>query len=322
MPVKISVVIPTYRRPALLQSCLKALAAQHFDPDDYEVIVVSDGFDAATQAVVRQWQAQHSSFCYYHLPCKKGPAAARNLGWRQARGPLVAFTDDDCLPDPGWLRGFAAAYGGEREAAFTGRVRVPVTAPPTDYEKNLTGLETADFVTANCLCTRAALERVGGFDERFSMAWREDSDLEFKLILAGIPIRYKADAVVVHPVRPAPWGVSIMEQKKSRFNALLYKKYPELYRQKIQKGPRWDYYCIVLCLLLLVAGLAAGVPVLAVTAFCCWLLLTARFAAGRLAGTSRRAGHVLEMIVTSAVIPLACVYWRLYGAWKYKVFFL
>jgi GT2 family glycosyltransferase len=322
MPVKISVVIPTYRRPALLQSCLKALAAQHFDPADYEVIVVSDGYDAASEAVVRQWQAQHPSFRYYHLPRKGGPAAARNLGWQRAVGTLVAFTDDDCLPEPGWLRGFLAAYSGEREAAFTGRVRVPVTGLPTDYEKNVAGLETADFVTANCLCTRAALQRIGGFDERFSMAWREDSDLEFKLMLAGIPIRYKVDAVVVHPARPAPWGVSIREQKKSRFNALLYKKYPDLYRRKIQKGPRWDYYLIVLCLPLLVAGLAAGVPTLAVTAVACWLLLTARFAAARLAGTSRERRHVLEMIVTSAVIPFACVYWRLYGAWKYKVFFL
>ena len=322
MPVKISVVIPTYRRPALLRNCLAALAAQRFEPGDYEVLVVGDGYDAATEAVVREFTAQHPAFQYYHLPCKGGPAAARNQGWQRAAGTLVAFTDDDCLPDPGWLTGFWSAYGGEREAAFTGRVRVPVPAPPTDYEKNVAGLETASFVTANCLCTRAALQRVGGFDERFSMAWREDSDLEFKLMRAGIPIRYQVDAVVVHPVRPAPWGVSIREQKKSMFNALLFKKDPDLYRRKIQKGPRWDYYLIVGCLLLGMTGVAAGVPPLAWTALACWGVLTARFAAARLAGTSREAGHVLEMIVTSAVIPFACVYWRLYGAWQYKVFFL
>ncbi|CAA9290347.1 MAG: Glycosyl transferase, family 2 [uncultured Cytophagales bacterium] len=322
MPVKISVVIPTYRRPALLRQCLAALAAQHFDPAGYEVVVVSDGYDAATEAVVREAPGGHPAVRYHHLSCKRGPAAARNLGWQRAAGPLVAFTDDDCLPDPGWLRGFWEAYRGETEAAFSGRVRVPVPTPPTDYEKSVTGLQTADFVTANCLCTRAALQRIGGFDERFSMAWREDSDLEFKLIRAGIPIGYKADAEVVHPVRAAPWGVSIREQKKSLFNALLYRKHPELYRQKVQPGPRWDYYRTVLCLLLGVAGLVVGVPVLAWAALAGWLLLTARFAAARLAGTSRQAGHVLEMIVTSAVIPVACVCWRLYGAWKYKVFFL
>ncbi|HEX8530096.1 MAG TPA: glycosyltransferase family A protein, partial [Cytophagales bacterium] len=153
MPVKISVVIPTYRRPALLRNCLAALAAQRFEPGDYEVLVVGDGYDVATEAVVREFAAQHPAFGYHHLPCKGGPAAARNLGWQRAVGPLVAFTDDDCLPEPRWLGGFWSAYGGEREVAFTGRVRVPVTAPPTDYEKNVAGLETADFVTANCLCT-------------------------------------------------------------------------------------------------------------------------------------------------------------------------
>src|SRR5690606_228568 len=102
----------------------------------------------------------------------------------------------------------------------------------------------ADFVTANCACTRAALERVHGFDEAFTMAWREDSDLEFRFINQRVPIRFVQQAVVTHPVRKASWGVSLKEQKKSMFNALLYKKYPSLYREKIMKRPLWNYYAM------------------------------------------------------------------------------
>jgi glycosyltransferase involved in cell wall biosynthesis len=322
MAIKISVVVPTYRRPLLLQKCLHRLQQQSFNKSEYEVIVVSDGYDASTEKLVRECQQDNTSIFYDHLPQKKGPAAARNKGWQKARGILIAFTDDDCLPHTHWLQAFWQAYTGEAEIAFTGQIKVPVTLPPTDYEKNLSQMEMADFLTANCCCTKKALEKVGGFDEEFSMAWREDSDLEFKLLLAKIPIHYKVDAVVVHPARQVPWGISIKEQKKSMYNALLYKKYPELYRRKIQKVPRWDYYFMLLSLLLVMAGIMVQHQGIALTAFLVWLVLVIRFIFQRLSATSKAPGHVAEMVATSLVIPLVSVYWKLYGSWKFKVLFL
>lgn len=320
--MKISVVIPTFRRVPLLMNCLRALSEQSFNSKEYEVLIVSDGPDAATEKAVKEFSFQHPQFQFLHTTERKGPAAARNLGWQNAKGTLIAFTDDDTLPAQDWLNKFWEAYHGEKEIAFTGIVKVPTSLQPTDFEKNTAGLEDADFVTANCGCTKAALEKTGGFDEAFSMAWREDSDLEFKLIVCDIPIRYKVNALVVHPVRSAPWGVSIKEQKKTMFNALLYKKYPTLYRQKIQKAPRWDYYLMVASLLLLLTGLVLQLTWLSIVAFGCWLVLTIAFIVKRLASTSKRVKHVLEMIATSIVIPFASVYWRLYGAWKYRVLFL
>lgn len=232
MPPKISVVIPTYRRPDLLKKCLSALVAQSFPKSDYEVIVVSDGPDVETETAVREIIS--GNFRYLALPQKGGPAAARNLGWQAAQALLIAFTDDDTVPDADWLSDYAKHYNGEVNIAYTGKIVVPRPERPTDHARNTAGLETADFVTANCCITRAALEKVGGFDKRFAAAWREDSDLEFRLLEAGVPIVRLTDALVVHPVREAPWGVSIKEQKKGVFNALLYKKFPEKYRQKIQ----------------------------------------------------------------------------------------
>ncbi len=255
------------------------------------------------------------------MPQKKGPAAARNFGWRRANGVLIAFTDDDTLPDTDWLKNLWKAYKGEKEIAFTGKIKVPLSHSPTDYEKNTAGLETAAFVTANCCCTKAALQKVEGFDERFSMAWREDSDLEFKLLLHKIPIVRVADALVVHPVRQAPWGISLKEQKKGMFNALLFKKHPGLYREKIQPGPLWNYYVMVGSFLLLLIGIVTKMQWLFLIACSCWLVLLVNFIGKRLKHTSKNFSHVMEMIVTSVCIPFISVYWQLYGAWRYRVVF-
>src|SRR5690242_406341 len=185
MAMQISIVIPTYNRPLLLKKCLEMLQVQLFPKKEYEVVVVSDGPDEETRKIIDQCRAatpETPDIRYYSLPVKKGPAAARNLGWKKARGRLIAFTDDDCVPHINWLLSLTEAWQGEEEAAFSGKILVPRSLKPTDYERNTSHLEHAEFATANCMCTRQALEKVHGFDERFSTAWREDSDLEFKLL--------------------------------------------------------------------------------------------------------------------------------------------
>jgi GT2 family glycosyltransferase len=287
MSAAVSVVIPTCGRPELLKRCIGALDAQTLPAEAIELIVVDD---------------THS---------RRGPAAARNLGWRRATAPIVAFTDDDTVPDPHWLEQGLAAFTS-RVDAVTGRLVMPVPRTPTDYERNEQGLERAEFVTANCFVRKGALERVGGFDESFKLPWREDSDLHFRLLRTRCTIARAEHAVVVHPVRPAPWGVSLRQQRKVMFDALLYRKHRELYRSRIRRAPRWDYYAIVAALL---AGLVWP-PALIV-----WLLLTGRFCLRRLRGTSKAPRHVVEMVVTSVLIPPLAVFWRLVGALKYRVAF-
>jgi glycosyltransferase involved in cell wall biosynthesis len=189
METRISVIIPTYKRPALLMECIKALARQTFDKAAFEVIVVSDGPDRITQKLVTSWK--HTGLLdieYIPLDRKKGPAAARNTGWKIASGELIAFTDDDCQPEPSWLEELWDASQTMDAALFSGRVIVPLSDAPTDYEWNTAKLETAEFITANCACQRNVMERTGGFDERFEMAWREDRSL-FQCALAA----YSAD---------------------------------------------------------------------------------------------------------------------------------
>jgi glycosyltransferase involved in cell wall biosynthesis len=322
MEVKVSVVIPTYRRPELLKRCLKALFQQAIEKAQFEIIVVSDGPDAQTLKTVKKLRRPAGlNVKFLSSSERKGPAAARNLGWLEAKGKLIAFTDDDCIPAKTWINDILEIYKGDEEIAFTGKVNVPISEKPTDYELNIFNLEVAEFVTANCICTKKALLKVGGFDERFRMAWREDSDLHFKFIEHNIPIQ-KISARVVHPVRKVTWGISIKEQKKSIFNALLYKKYPQLYRQRIKPYPSWNYYLIVICFLLLVTGTFLNWHWFSLIVTITWLMLTAKFIIKRLSSTSHSFTHVLEIIITSIIIPFISIYWQIYGSLKYRVLFL
>ncbi len=321
MMFRVSVVIPTCRRPDRLDACLAALVSQRLDRSAYEVIVVDDADHGATRRLVEDRADRPGpAIRYLAVAGRHGPASARNLGWRRASAEVIAFTDDDCLPGPGWLAaGLAAMEGGA--VAATGRVVVPLPESPTDYERDAAGLEGAEFVTANLFCRRDTIEAVGGFDERFAVAWREDSDLHFALIGTGGRIVGAPDAVVVHPVRPAPWGVSLRQQRKSLFDALLYKKHPTLYRRRVRSGPPWAYYAIVASTVAAALGAWLGSRPVALAAAGVWAALTARFCLARLRRTSRAPGHLAEMVATSALIPYLSVFWRLYGAWKFRVVF-
>jgi GT2 family glycosyltransferase len=233
---------------------------------------------------------------------------------------VLAFTDDDCMPALDWLKRGCAALEGDA-AAVAGRILMPLPRQPTDYEANAAGLTEAGFVTANCFCRRAVLEAVGGFDVRFRRAWREDSDLFFSLLSRGERVGTAPRALVVHPVRPAPWGVSLKQQRNALFESLLYKKHPTLYWRLAHAHRPWLYYGILTGGLLAAAGLLAGRPGLAGAGGALWMALTARFCLRRLRGTSRRPGHVLEMALTSALIPPLAIAWRLAGAVRHRVLF-
>jgi glycosyltransferase involved in cell wall biosynthesis len=322
---RVSVVIPTYRRPALLTRCLAALAAQDLPAQEIEIIVVHDGPSEQVRRIVYDWRRRlyyngGARLRFTNLPERRGPAAARNAGWRLATAAIIAFTDDDTVPTPTWLS--TALRTLDDAAAASGSIVTPIDDDPTDYELDATGLERAEFVTANCFCRRAVLEELGGFDERFSRAWREDSDLHFRLLAAGRRIVQVPDAVVVHPIRPAHWGVSLSQQQKVQFDALLFKKHPALYRERIRRAPRWDYYLTAAALIVGLGALLGGNAAAAAIGVALWVVLTLRFCWARLRRTAKSASHVAEMIVTSAAIPLLAVFWRAVGAVRYRVMFL
>lgn len=326
--IEVSVIVPTYRRFELLDRCLTALQQQDFGARRFEIVIADDDPDAERNLSLQAWLQwkrrtvpNGPDVRYIPATRRQGPAGARNRGWRAARGSVIAFTDDDTIPARDWLSAGHAAME-EGWDAVAGTIRMPLRHRPTDYERDATGLSRAEFATANCFVRAAALRAVGGFDERFTEAWREDSDLQFALLERGLKCGKAPDAIVVHPIRPARWGVSLSQQRKIRFDALLFKKHRRLYRARIGRRPPWRYYATVAAFLTGAGGWLAGAAAVALLGGLGWAVLTGRFFLRRMAGNSAKSSHVLEMIVTSIAIPPLAVFWRLRGAARYRVPFL
>lgn len=306
---RMSVVVPARGDLARLERCLGALVAQDFDRRAYEILVVTDGECDSVCDVVDRWALGTRGAPRIHLvaPTRPGgPAAARNAGWRRAQAPIVAFTEDDAVPHPDWLaEGWKAMSRGA--AAASGRVigRAPAL----------------EFAAANCFVRRDALQAIGGFDERFSGAWRDDADLQFTLLEADGTVARAEDAWVKLPAPPAPgWRDAVGQQRRMFFDALLARKHPQLYRQRIRRAPPWSYYASVAAFLAMLAGLAAGSSWLALAGLGAWLAATASVLAGRLHAPGEHPWH--DALLASIVIPFAAVCWRLAGAWRHRVLFL
>jgi len=326
---RISVVMATYKRPRLLARCLDALLAQALPGDAYEIVVVDDGRTEDTRELVADYAIRAAArggpeLHYLRSHGTRGPAGARNRGWRAARGALIAFTDDDTIPDPRWLAEGEAAMAAPGRVAAWGRVHVPLPEQLTDNARNTAGLENAVFVTANAFVRTDALAAVGGFDERYERAWREDTDLYFAL-LAAFPhegaVVPAPRALVVHPVREAPFLVSIGQQANMAFDALLWKKYPALYDRHVgmRRAPP-NYVGIVAATLAAIAA-APVAPAIAGVAGAVAVGLIVHFATRRLRGLAKSPRQVADMLLSSIAIPYVSLYWRLIGAWRWRARF-
>ena len=128
-----TVVVPTYGRPEGLRACLESLAAQQYPRSRFEVIVIDDGSAIPAAPIAASYDDRLQ--IRVRRQANAGPAAARNHGGMSARGSYIAFLDDDCVAEPGWLRGFESAFlahprgtllGGDLANPFTDNVYAEV----------------------------------------------------------------------------------------------------------------------------------------------------------------------------------------------------
>jgi histidinol-phosphate phosphatase family protein len=238
----------------------------------------------------------------------RGPAAARNAGWRAARAEWVCFLDDDVVPPPDWRARLQADLRGLRPAvgASQGRIRVPLPADrrPTDWERNVAGLERARWATADMAFRRCALDAVGGFDERFPRAYREDADLALRLRAARYEL-VAGERQVLHPVAPADRWVSVRKQAGNADDALMAALHGRGWRARADAPPgRLPLHVLTTALgagALAAAGLRRARASAALGAG--WLAATGRFAFERIAPGPRTSDEIATMLVTSALIP-------------------
>lgn len=198
---KVSVVVATHDRPADLVRMLEGLASQERPPD--EVVVVDDGSTGETAAALERFDREaRLPLTVIRREAAAGPATAREAGWRAASGDLIAFTDDDCVPGPGWLAAGERAWSGRPDTFVQGRTQ-PEREHPGPFSRSLrVDRLNASFPTCNMLYPRGLLERIGGFDtETYGREpGGEDCDLAWRAIEAGADPEFAPDAVVTHAV--------------------------------------------------------------------------------------------------------------------------
>jgi HAD superfamily hydrolase (TIGR01662 family) len=316
-----SVVVPTVGRPSLAATLAPVLAAGADGPG--EVIVVDDRRDAAGPLAVGV-SADHlgpagaGPAVTVVRSGGRGPAAARNVGWRAATGEWVAFLDDDVVPPAGWCDALVADLAGldTQVAASQGRIAVPLPADrrPTDWERCTAGLEQACWATADMAYRRDVLEEVGGFDERFERAFREDADLGLRVSAAGYLI-LRGDRVVEHPVRAAGRWVSLRSQRGNADDVTMGALHGHGWRVRCGAEPGRNGLHALTVVTALAAGLAAaaGRRRSAAVGVSAWAALTADFARIRIAPGPRTVDEVLTMVATSAAIPPLAVWHALRG---------
>lgn len=202
----VSVIIPVYNDAARLKACLEALEDQTYPKDKYEVIVVDNGSEEDTAAVVRPFnsaQLRHES--------QPGSYAARNRGIAAAKGAVLAFTDSDCRPASDWLEkgvGVLLAtpecgcVGGEIETIF----RDPAQPTAAERYDDLTYFRQSELIerhgystTANLFAFKRVMDDVGPFDGELKSC----GDLEWgqRVSSSGYPVLHGQDVRVTHPAR-------------------------------------------------------------------------------------------------------------------------
>jgi glycosyltransferase involved in cell wall biosynthesis len=238
--VKLSVVVATHNRAADLVKLLDALADQERPPD--EVVVVDDGsVDGTGDLLERRQGGGGLPLQVIRRARAAGPATAREEGWRAASGDLIAFTDDDCIPEPGWLAAGERAWAQRGDIFVQGRTE-PQEEHPGPFARSLRVERlNGSFPTCNMLYPRSMLERIDGFDvETYGLdPGGEDSDLAWRAIAADARPTFAADAVVYHAVNhPGPIGkLRIAARWTTPMTA--YARHPGLRKTQFIHGIFW-----------------------------------------------------------------------------------
>ena len=311
--VDFDVVIPSAGR-ASLRTLLAALAR---DRESLGSIIVVDDRGAGLEAADRP-----AGLAISVVPgLGRGPASARNLGWRTSNATWVAFLDDDVVPEPGWARRLAEDLeaAGPRCAGSQGRIVVPLAQDrrPTDWERNVAGLERARWATADLAYRRAVLEAVGGFDERFPRAYREDSELGLRVVAAGWGIEPGLRRVL-HPVGVASPSVSLRKQAGNADDALMAALHGRGWRERAgaPAGRRRRHATTAVAGLVTALAALARRPGVAAVAAAAWTAGTAELTWARVAPGPRTRREARTMAWTSLLMPFAATGWWLVGLWR------
>ena len=318
----VSVVIPSHNRRLRLRWLLNSLEEQTLDHSRFEVIVVHDYDDEDTRNVIERHPLAEAGVLR-HIRIEPGtgaPGRQRNLGWRDARAPLVAFTDDDCRADPRWLESYLDAAAQHPGAIVQGVTKnepyeMDTWAAPHVRTLDIPHPPNEFLQTANILYPREVLERLNGFDEDFG-ASGEDTDLALRAAGDGTEIAGTYDAVVYHAVEEYTLPAMLKLSWKWRHVPLLARRHPRVRREWLL-GFFWRREHATL--------VAAGLGLLAAKRFPPAALAAAPYLRAELTrrGTAKRQVAVCAMELPGQVaVDAAEVATMVAGSARYRTFVL
>ena len=321
--MSVTVVVPTLGRPSL-QRLLGSLAASRGPLPDRVLLVDDRREPARSQQALRPalpgWTAERTEVI---AGPSRGPAAARNAGWRAARTEWVAFLDDDVEVGDAWLDDLAADLKGcaDDVAGSQGRIVVPLPRHrrPTDAERNTAGLETAQWITADIAYRRAVLQAVGGFDMRFPRAFREDADLGLRITAHGHHIA-RGRRTTTHPPRQGGWWFSVAHQRGNADDPLMRRLHGPGWGERAAAPPgrRPQHLATTAAAVATAAAALTGRRRTAAACGASWAALTGAFALRRIADGPRDIEEIARMLTTSAAIPPAATWHWLRGLWRHR----
>ncbi len=310
-----SIVIPTIGRASLCD--LLVSLARGTGPMPQSIVIVDDRktgepLDPGT------FPARVAPLVRIERCGGRGPAAARNRGWRATSTPWVVFVDDDVVLSERWCEDVQRdlASAPDHVGGIQGRIEVPLpdSRAATDWERNVRGLMHSAWITADMAYRREVLCETGGFDERFKRAYREDADLAIRAKACGFALTFGTrDAL--HPVRPADRWISVRLQRGNADDVLMRALHGAEWRKRAG-SPRGRFALHAATVVAASVALAAALERrndLAALCGAAWLALTADFAWRRIEPGPRTPHEVATMAATSAVIPFAAVYHKVRG---------
>ena len=197
----VSIVIPSFNGASRLGNCLNALLKQRAGRDA-EILVINDGSTDNTEDVVANYSGIR---CI--TQANSGPAAARNRGVTEARGTIILFTDDDCVPAPDWLDTMLLLFHDPEVVGVKGVYRthqksVIARFVQIEYEDRyrlMSNLEYIDFIdTYSAAFRRDRFLEMGGYDTSFPVACAEDIELSYRMSARGWKMKFAPAAIVYH----------------------------------------------------------------------------------------------------------------------------
>ena len=221
---RVSVVIPVFNRPDLLERCLSSLLQQDFPLEDVEVLVCDDGSTVDLGPVVQRFQGILPQITLLRRGQSKGPAAARNLGIKGVSTPIVIFLDSDVLVERSMIRHLIRGFEENPEWLGAEARIIPVEGEENPMWDSPTCFHGGCYHTGAIAYRREALADAGGFDETFKMPACEDVELAIRVLSQGV-IGFVPEAMAYHPRRPVTLRLHWNWRRFWKYEMFLGKRY-------------------------------------------------------------------------------------------------